>query len=170
MAELLSKSEYAKHRGVSPAMVTHWTRDERIVIIDGKVDVGASDAALSATLDPARGGQKRRARQVVRDTPNATDSYTRVRTAREAYRAKTEEMEYRKRLGELVERRAYDKALTDGVSPILTALDTLSARIGHALAAETDVRKVQIILDDAIGVMRQDLAETLRRMSQDAAK
>jgi hypothetical protein len=43
-------------RRVTPAMVTHWARTGRLAILDGKVDVVASDALLMASLDSRRGG------------------------------------------------------------------------------------------------------------------
>ena len=163
-------------------MVSHWTNAGRLVLVsNGKrdlVDVAASDAALARSLDPSRGGKGGKssgppppveggAAAVSGDgAPPPVDTYTRVRTHREAFRAKTEEVEYRARVGELVERKAYDQALADALSPLLSALDSLSARVGPAVAAEHDVRKCQNILDDAVAVIRQDIANTLRRMVQ----
>lgn len=54
----MRKSEYARHRDVTPAMVSHWCNAGRLVLTaDGRVDVVASDRALAETLDPARGGK-----------------------------------------------------------------------------------------------------------------
>jgi hypothetical protein len=181
---LVSKAEYARHRGVSGAMVSHWTKAERIAVRGGKVDLKASDAMLAASLDPARGGKggSPRGAQVSVGTdssegaapsassaaPAATgpgpDTYTRVRTHREAFRAKTEEVDYRERIGELVERDRYNKALADGLSPVLAALDSLGPRLAPVLAAESDPRRIQSLVEDAIVNIRQDMADTLLRM------
>jgi hypothetical protein len=54
----MRKGEYARHRNVTPAMVSHWTNAGRIVVRpDGLVDVVASDARLAESLDPSRGGK-----------------------------------------------------------------------------------------------------------------
>lgn len=182
--EFLSKSAYAAHRGVTPAMVTRWTGQARIVLTpDGKrVDVAASDALLAKSLDPGRGGRGGRSdrihpRQAAREAGGGGDylpspsaaaiggaDYAAVRTTRESYRAKTEELEYLQRVGTLVVRAEYDRALEDGLAPCLAALDTLSARLGPGLAAEQDVRRVQNMLDRAMVDIRQDIADTFRRM------
>jgi hypothetical protein len=172
---IATKTEYAKLRGVTQAQVSHWTKAGRIAIVDGKVDVETSNQMLAETLHPSRGGKRVRTRQdrpqasqvsptSANAPPVATEAYARVRTAREAFRAKSEELEYRERVGELVERDRFDKALVDALGPILSSFDSLSARIGPALAAESDVRKVQNMIDDAVAAIRQDTADTLRRM------
>lgn len=54
----MRKGEYARHRGVTAAMVSHWVNAGRLVLTaDGRVDVAASDRALQESLDPARGGK-----------------------------------------------------------------------------------------------------------------
>lgn len=176
---IVSKSEYARHRKVTPAMVTKWHKAGRIVLVDGGVDLAKSDAALAATLDPARGGKHGKssdsavaAPTVGRGAPvepgpapgGATDAYSRVRTHREAYKAKSEEIDYRVKVGELVEGKAVAKAIGDALSPIMAALDSLSSILGPAVAAESDPRKVENLIDAEVDRIRQDAAETLRRM------
>jgi len=171
----MGKSEYARHREVSPAMVTHWRKADRIVFTaNGMIDVDASDALLAQTMDPARGGRggksdrqplpvattqrQLEAPEPPRQTPQP-DQYTRVRTHREAFAAKTAEAVYRKMIGELVERTEYARGLAQNLGPALQRLDTISARLGSRIAAETDVRKVQDILDDDVVAIRQEIAD-----------
>lgn len=172
---LISKAEYARYRGVSGAMVSKWTTRGQIAIVDGKVDRDVSDTMLAATRDPARGGKNGKsdgdfagaapvepaAKPPV--TPGG-DTYARVRTYREGFRAKTEEVEYRRTVGELVEKSRYDKALADGLVPILAAMDSLGPRLAPVLAAETDSRRCQTLIEDAVAAVRQDMADTLMRM------
>jgi hypothetical protein len=54
---LITKSEYARRRDVSPAMVSHWIRDGRLVLVGNKVDADRSDEALAKWLDTRRGGR-----------------------------------------------------------------------------------------------------------------
>jgi len=180
---LISKADYARHRGVTGAMVSHWTNANRIVIVDGKVDRDASDRMLAASRDPARGGKKGKSDGSIPNTlqgsrapgaeggtapGGASDSYAAVRTLREGYRAKTEEVEYRQRIGELVEKDAYDKALADALGPILAAFDTLAPRLAPKIAGESDARKVQNTIDAAVAAIRQSIADTLQQMIANA--
>lgn len=177
----VSKSDFARLRGVTPAMVTKWIKQGRVVLTeDGKRVVAApSLARIEQQRDPSRGGVGGRpAGSASYALPAELEaggggapaggrgpaSYAQVRTAREAYGVKQAELDYRERVGELIERKAYDRALADGLAPIVAGLETLSARIGPELAAETDPRKVQNLLDAAVAALRRDIADTLRRM------
>jgi hypothetical protein len=176
---LVLKSEYAKHRGVNNGLVSRWTKAGRIAIVDGLVDVEASDAMLAASLDPTRGGRGGRpsARTQVPTTTPAPGSnggppaaapepsgYALVRTQREGFAAKTAEVEYRKMIGELVEREPYNRALAQNLASALQRLDSISSRLGARLAAEADVRKCQDMIDDEVQSIRQEVADTARQM------
>lgn len=182
MTTIVTKSEYARHRDVHPALITRWSKAGRIKIVDGKVDVEASDAMLRESMDPARGGRggKRNpdAATVAQppaqsttpaDTPKL-DAYTRVRTFRESFNAKSAEVAYRKAVGELVEREPYNRALADMLGPALQRLDTISSRLGARLAAEIDVRKCQDIIDDEVASIRTEIADSARAMIESAGK
>ena len=175
MTTLVTKSEYARHREVHPALITRWSKNGRIKIVDGKVDVEASDAMLKESMDPARGGRGGKRipdvdRGNTRSAPATVDPYTRVRTFRESFNAKSAEVAYRKAVGELVEREPYNRALADMIGPALQRLDTMSARLGARLAAETDVRKCQDIIDDEVASIRTEIADSARAMIESAGK
>jgi hypothetical protein len=173
---LVSKGDYARHRGVSAAMVSHWTKAGRIVIVDGKVDVSASDAALAASRDPARGGKggKSNGTAVVAPPSGSTapepGSYTDVRTTRESFNAKEAELDYLERVGKLVEREAYDRALSDALEPVMACLDRLAPVLGPLVTGETDARKVQNNIDDAVDGVRRDMESTIRALMAGAAR
>lgn len=52
---LISKSEFAKERGVTAGRVSHWLRDGRIAEVDGKIDADQAHADLDAALDRTKG-------------------------------------------------------------------------------------------------------------------
>src|SRR5689334_10898994 len=100
---LLTQAAYARYRKVTRAMVGKYAKTGRLVIIDGKVDAIASDAILAESLDPSRGGKGGKSgsarppsggaatsRAAVKLMP-LPDTYTRVRTHREAFNAKSAE-------------------------------------------------------------------------------
>lgn len=170
MARLVeSRSAFARRQGVSPAAVTQWAQAGRIrITADGRVDVDKSIAMLAEAGPAARGG-KRTAGTAggVQDgagSPRTTGTLLDARTAVAEIQAERARIEHRARIGELIERTRYAKALEDALAPILAELDSLSALIGPDLAAETDVRKVQNMLDDAIAKARRNMAATLQQM------
>src|SRR5687767_1307278 len=110
----MRKTDYAKHRKVSAGRISQLIAERRIIVLpDGKVDVDASDRLLDATTDFARkptgAGQQRpddadsprRGRPARRDRRGR--SYQDERRDREAWKAKREELDYRREASELVE-------------------------------------------------------------------
>ena len=167
---LMAKKEYAGHRKVTPAMVSHWTKAGRIVIVDGRVDVAASDAMLAASLDPARGGKGGKSKH----EPTAPEdlgfgessSYTRVRTVTEQYRAKQAEINYRKAVGELVERARMETALANIIGTIRRGMQKLPDVLAARLAAEPDPRKARAMLVTEIEQMLADLSGAVEALPE----
>ena len=54
-AALMGKAAYARYRDVGKSAVSNWIKRGQIVLVDGKVDVGASDALLGSIVDPGLG-------------------------------------------------------------------------------------------------------------------
>jgi hypothetical protein len=184
-ARLVSKSEYARHRDVSPAMVTHWTKAGRIVIVEGKVDLDKSDAALAASMDQARGGKGGRSDRSHPAAKRAGDggppeqarggaspggslpsgpTFSQVQTARVGFAAQREKLRYEQEAGKLVEVDKVEQAIADALAPILSQLDTLSVRAAPRLVGLAEIRRIQDILDDEVRAIKQETADTLRSM------
>jgi hypothetical protein len=58
--QLMTQTEFARHRGVGKSAVSNWKRDGLLVLAEGEggklfVDVTRTDAKLNAKLDPMRG-------------------------------------------------------------------------------------------------------------------
>lgn len=171
----LTRSQFARHRGVSAPAVTQWAQAGRIVLApNGDVIVDESDALLAATQTAHVG--KRGAPAVSKRTrgrPAAAyaaadgdpETLTEARIAQARARARLDELEYRERAGELVERRRYDQALADAVAPILSRLDSLANRAAPKLVGIADMSHVIGVIDDEVIALRQDIADTLEAMS-----
>lgn len=159
-----TKSEYAAHRGVSPAMITRWRKASRIVMVGDRVDVAASDALLNDTLDPARGGHGGKSGRTPLppqgQTAPSPDAYTRVRTFREGFAAKTAEAVYRKMIGELVAMPDVTRALFDCLGPALQLLDTVPARVIPRIVPDpVEARKAHALLASEIAAIRDQVAD-----------
>lgn len=173
----VSRAAFARVMNVSRTAVTQWANADRIVIgPDGRVDLEASKAKLAAAANTQGGKRTRGVATVAAGTgqgaggsgdghqgpPAGGRTLTDARMAQVDARAALDELELRERRGELIERTRFEKAIADGLGPILSQLGTLSSRIAAKVAGETDVRKIQDIIDDEVDKMRQDTADTLR--------
>lgn len=152
-------------------MVTHWHKNGRIALTDdGRVDVKASDGMLGASIDPARGGGVGRASKGREKQEAPSSSYTEVRTEREKFTLKSQEVEYRKAVGELVERSEFARGMTANIGPTVGRIRTISARLAARLAAEPDVRKVTDMLDDEVEAIQQEVADYAQALIDSVGK
>lgn len=168
----MTRSEFAQHRRVSKAAVTQWAAAGRIKCdAEGNVLVEESEQILAATQN-TRGGKRgpKKAPDLAGDErePHQYEldeaTLTGARTAQARARAKLDEMELAERAGKLVERQRYDQAVADALTPILARFDSISMRAAPKLLGQTDVRRIQDVIDDAVLEARQDISDTLRAM------
>jgi hypothetical protein len=167
---IMSRAEYARHRDVSRPAVTKWAQIGRIALAnDGRVLVDESDALLAATVQ--RRGPKPKAavaptaQQAAAARP-VEGSLTEARTDQARAKARLDDLEYRKRAGELVDRGGTTKAIADSLAPILSRLDSLSTRAAPRLLQMTEVGQIQDVIDEEVVAIRQEIADVLRAMMQ----
>ena len=188
---LVSKKDYAKHRGVSPERIYHLANTKRLVLRGDKVDLEKSDIKLGASIDVTKRGPKPVHKQTpspvddllalpgdpggsvpeqpdddVGDGLNLNSTYTSAKIRKERFAAKMVEAQYRKMVGELVEVSAVSKAIADNMGPVVRALTGLGARIASRVAAEYqgDPRRCQTIIDNEIETVKEEIAETARAL------
>lgn len=166
MSTFVSKSQYARHRGVTPAAVTYWCRDKRIVVVEGRVDQEASDAALDKTLNPIHGGNRvPEAEQIAANiSGDSRASLIRSKSRQSDLAADLLDLELREKRGQLVELPRVNQAIADGLATILSQLRTISVRTSPRLVGETDLRRVQDVIDEEVDKICQETADTLRAM------
>lgn len=182
---LVSKSDYARHRQVTPAMVTHWAKSARLVLVDGRVDLVATDALLAATLDPTRGGKggrpaaQRQAAPVgasARQEPEApaappvvTETAMSRATAadREASTA-LKVLRLEREAGRLVNREQYERTTETVFAGLRDAVMAIPGRIGTWLAAESDPRKCMDILKGELVAALNGRAEVEQALAERA--
>jgi len=173
---LMTQSAYAVHRGVSRQLISRWARAGRLAMAGGLVHVAKSDAILAADLDPTKGGrngkpERRRdapaadaqaaapaAEEQPQGHPVILDGYNKARALREGWAARQAEVAYRQTVGDLVEREAYRRGLLANLGPTIQRFRAMPARLSTRLAAETDVRKVESMLDQEIAALCEDVA------------
>jgi phage terminase Nu1 subunit (DNA packaging protein) len=160
-----SKSEYARHRGVSPSLVTKWVKTGRIVLdAGGAVLFEASDAALATSSHPLHGG-RRTAGSKRAAAPLAVGGFIESKQRQTDATADLLELRLQRERGEVHETAACGQAITAALAGPLSKLDSLAVRIAPALAAETQVRRIQDVVEDEISMIRQEIADALRGLA-----
>lgn len=156
----MTQAEFARHRGVAKSTVNEYKRKGFLVFTaDGRINVEQTERVLAASLD-TRGGNRSKGSD---EQPAATDaSYMAAKTREMQAKAARQEMETRKRAGELVERE--DVKVT-GFTLARNAQEAVMAvadRLSPLLAAESDSAKVHEMLSDELRQACQDLAKAAR--------
>lgn len=161
---LVTQSEYARHRKVTPECVRQWREKGRLVT-EGKdralrVDVEASDKRLAMTRDPQQDMAMRR--RMVRDDDESEDdelgedsegeSFEYWRTRKEAANAKLAEAKLEEEAGRLVDRKLVTDAVFELANDFKSSLLNLPARIAGSIAGRLgcNERELQTALDVAI--------------------
>ena len=151
---LMTKSEYAKHRGVSKPYITKLAKNGVLVLRGGKVDVAATDTVLDDKpvddVDPPPPMH-----QPVGAAPPARPadglgqggaSFGQARTIEMVFRAKLRRLEFETKQGKLIEAEVYRKATANAFRAFRDGMLGLPDRLAMSIAAESDPKKVHLTL------------------------
>lgn len=172
----LNQKEYAAHRGVSAPYINKLVKQGAIPIgKDGKIDPGAADRALAAQSDPGKAGvvasnAARRRAELTKppvemefthsDLPTPVGPFHRAKTVDAEYAAKLRELDYRARIGSLIEREAYAKGCEDAAVALGKELENMV----HRLANITGQRE---LIAAEVFRARDAMADTLEALAAD---
>lgn len=175
MAQMMTQSEYAKHRaarglsGGTSAAVLKAIRSGRINATDGKIDPDAADRQWEAKTRKHAGLHMPAAsddRQSQHDAGKQAQglSYADAKARSEAAAASLKELELARRRGDLVDRSGTERAAY-AFGRILqkTLVDVLPSKLAMELAALADPWQVECFLRDKI---RHEL-DAVSRMTSD---
>ncbi len=142
MSETVSIREYARRRGVSHTAVRKAIAAGRIVPEpNGGIDPEKADLMWAARTE---------SRQVELDGDEGGLGYRKARAYKEAYKAKLAKLEYEIKTGKLLDKNEVDVACFNWARGTRDRIQLISRRVAHRLAAETDARSVEEILDTEI--------------------
>jgi hypothetical protein len=114
----------------------------------------AGGLAPDATPGPGPGGAPDTSGQIF----GRESAYHKARTARELFTAKTAELEYKVRIGELVSMDEVKKVFYTTANAVTQNLLNIPARVSAILAAETDEKKV-------FEMLNREIKNALQRLS-----
>jgi hypothetical protein len=158
---LMTKSEYAKHRGVSKPYITKLAKNGVLVLRGGKVDVAATDTVLDdKPVDDVDAPPPMQQPVGVPPTRPADGlgqggaSFGQARTIEMVFRAKLRRLEYETKQGQLIEAELVRKTIADGILG-------LPDRLATVLAAESEAKKVHVTLKTELARQLEALANAI---------
>lgn len=165
-----SQAAYARHAGISKQAVNKLVKQGKIPLNeDGQVDFATADHARRQNGDPAR----RMAAPDPADQQAAPEtgglSFSKARTAREAYQAKMVQLEYERQLGQWLPRREIEDAMVASGRKIRQGLDGL---IGWADELDAAARNggseaVRALLKEKVRGLESMVVESLNVLADD---
>jgi len=154
---LMTKSEYARHRGVSPQAVDKLIKNERIMVTaDGKVDVEISDIIMNQFSDSeqSRGMTYSNLEDDGSDfregliTQLATiGSYSEQRALLTSYKAQLAKIELDKASGAVIDAETVKREAFSTARRVRDSILNLPDRIAPLVATADDVHAIRTILD-----------------------
>ncbi|MGD1074345.1 MAG: hypothetical protein ABSB15_29930 [Bryobacteraceae bacterium] len=169
---LMTKTEYAKYRGVSKPCITKLAKNGVLVLRGGKVDVHASDTVLDDRpvddVDPPPAhafSVGPPPRPVAESLGQAGASFGQARTVEMVFRAKLRRLEFETKQGRLIEAEAVRKTIAEAVRTlrdgILGLPDRLATVLAAVLAAESDSKKVHVKMKTELSRELEALANAI---------
>lgn len=167
-SELMSKAAYARHRGVGKSAVSNWVTREQIVIVDGKVDVKASDALLDASVDPGRGrpttapaprpASKRSAKPAAKAPDTAPNAVAAERAQALQEQRIGQALKNAQLAGSLVPVAAYEAKMQTLITGFCERMGAEFRSLAERLALASDPRVIRTLLDETMHTVRSDFA------------
>jgi hypothetical protein len=166
---LMTKSEYAKHRGVSKPYITKLAKNGVLVLRGSKVDVRASDTVLDDKpvddVDPPTPMQQPVGAapplRPVEGQGQGGASFGQARTIEMVFRAKLRRLEYETKQGKLIEAELVRKTVADAVRCLRDGILGLPDRLATVLAAESEAKKVHVTLNTELARQLEALANDI---------
>lgn len=184
---LMSMREYSRHRGVTLRAVQKAVQDERIKIDSSEtrgkkifhfIDSDAADQAWTDNTDPnqqraATRGEMMEAEEQPAEHVGAKSKmpeggkFQQARTVRELFAAKTAELDYKRRNGELIDKHKVEVAAAATYSIVKQNLMGISSRVGAVIAAKVSAQFPEIKLDDRdiMDIIDAEVIASLKELS-----
>jgi hypothetical protein len=174
--QYLNQTEFAKLQGWSRSYVTQLKGEGRLVMTDeNKVDVEASLLLINQTADPNRDDvKKRHADNRGADKPKTKsadeESFARGRAKEQHYKAQQAELDFKKAIGELVNREDMQRAVSDMVTTFRQEIENIPHRIAADLVGK-EIGEIRTILKrsvhDALAALERGCEDKIKQQTQE---
>ena len=155
---LMTKAEYAKHRGVSKPYISKLAKNGILVMRGSKVDVGATDTVLDdKPVDDIDAPPPMQQPVGTAPPPRPADgigqggaTFGQARTIEMVFRAKLRRLEFETKQGKLIEAEVYRKTAANAFRAFRDSMLGIPDRVSTVVAAESDPKKVHLALKTEI--------------------
>lgn len=158
---LMTKSEFARKTGVTKGRVSQLIKEGTLrETKGGRLDFKESIARIKANRDP------RRSSKIVPDEEEEgiTQGLRRARAVREAWSAKTAELEYKTKSRAMIDAMEVKSKLFESWRMLKDAFENLPNRLAPVFAGETDIEKIRVELKKEINAAIQDFKRGVSRI------
>lgn len=146
---LLSRREYAAHRGIAVSAVQKAIETGRITLTDGKIDPEKADKEWAENTNPTY--------NTPRTNDSSSNSYQRSKAMKSTYDAMLKKLEYEERAGKLI---PLAQAQSEAFAAARFSRDQLlmiPRRVAPRLIGQTNISDIEYILT-------QEITEALRNL------
>ena len=161
-----TQADYAAYAGVTKQAVGKWKSKGLLVFTDdGRVSFAESDARRAEQADPSHKGRG------AQGQGSATQGFAHAKARHEHFRAMAAEVDYKRTIGELVDRTEVEDALREAGRAIRRELDgvMLMADELDAAARKGGVQAVRSVLRQRLRELENSTADRLERLRLDRA-
>lgn len=162
---LVSQAEYARHRGKSRQYISRMAKSGVLVMRNGKVDVGASDAVLDdrpVPVEPNEVIQSAQPQAAAETSGQQPTNFAQARLAEMVCRAKLRRLDYETRSGKLIPTDEVKAKWFVIARQIRDRLLAIPAKLSPQLAAMGEAREVRELLEAEITAILRALQEEIR--------
>lgn len=144
----MTKTEYAKHRGISQAMVSKMVNDDRILVNDdGSVDQEISDLLLDKFSESPLRTDPPDTRDSMLERLSEVSSYAEQRALLTGYKAEMAKIELDKAKGMVVDSVTVRDSAFTTARRVRDAILNIPDRVAPIIAAESNTHTVRTLLD-----------------------
>ena len=186
----MTVAEYATHCGRSDSIIRRYRRNGLVIsCTHGKIDVVATDRSLLDNLHPLRGGDRTEPPPTEPPASASMPNSSGAQSAPDRASASTplafdpppgqpgqslpsavlrerlaiarlREIELGEKGGQLINKADAHRATVTLVRQAIVRLRLMGSKLRNALAAETDPRKVELMIDDEVNVICEDFRKS----------
>lgn len=151
---LLSRREYAVHRGVTVAAVQKAVETGRISLIDGKIDPEKADKEWAENTNPAY--------NTPRTNDSSSNSYQKSKAMKTTYDAMLKKLEYEERAGKLISRAQVEADVFAASRAIRDHLLMIPKRVAPRIIGLNSISEIEYILTKEITDSLTNLCNLLK--------
>jgi transcriptional regulator with XRE-family HTH domain len=150
---LMTKSEFARETGVTKGRISQLIRDGTLQERkDGRLDFDKSIRRIKTHRDPSRPSK------IIPENEEGevADGFRRARTAKEVFKAKLTELEYKKETSASVDVKEIKGGIFELYRTLRDTFQNIPDRLAPVFAGETDIEKIRLMMKKEIDRANED--------------